>query len=243
MPTNFLSLPGEIRNKIYSYILLSEGVITLGPKQFYDDEPDQKSSFARHWMSIGPFLWQPIPELNILQVSKAINKETKSFFYSQNLINLALHDSSRVSQIFDQIGPESTSQLEHVLIHFPHTSGTSGQNLPFRTVDIAFEIFKLVRKHCTNLKKITTFVYRSPNVLPHFLSHQSGDAIRETMVEIDGLFRSIPSPREIVAKVWRCNHVIIWFVYPNTSEFMEREMERLGWRVEDLELECKWPER
>jgi hypothetical protein len=63
------------------------------------------------------------------------------------------------------------------------------------------------------------------------------------MVEIDGLFRSIPSPREIVAKVWRCNHVIIWFVYPNTSEFMEREMERLGWRVEDLELECKWPER
>lgn len=228
MPTNFLSLPGEIRNRIYGYILLTPGPVYINLKEFRCVQ--LRLRLVYDW-----WLW-PLnttkPDLNLFYVNRAIHKEAKSFFFSKNVFNFAASNTwTVVARIFEVLGRESVSQLEHVLIPFP---GIGGHPLPYGEVDQTLEIFKMVRNYCTNLKTITTAPYSDRFLDPRLTAGNTENAIRYTLTEVDSLFQSIPSLREIIVKVDTRRPSPTRDVHEYISDFVKTEMERLGWRLQGI---------
>jgi hypothetical protein len=130
------------------------------------------------------------------------------------------------------IGYDSVSQREHVMVQFRYTQG---EPLPGGYIDDVHETLKQVQKHCTNLKTLMTSPYRS-QALDQRLKpgHNSEDDIRKLLEWTDARFRSISSLREIVVRVRRRNCPAKGHRYNRISDFLELEMERLGWRLENI---------
>jgi hypothetical protein len=172
-------------------------------------------------------------DFNILYVSKYINKEAKSFFFSQNVFNFACIMGSAVSQVFAKIRPENLSQMEHVMIQFP-----GGRTRIMAGSDNTFMALKFVQGWCKNLKTLTVSPYWDERLDPRFKVGGGGgyseDAIRKSLKWYDVEFRAIRSLREIVVWVSRRKYPAEIYRYEEIGDFVEMEMERLGWRFENI---------
>jgi hypothetical protein len=157
MQTNFLDVPGEIRNKIYGYVMYYPGAIHLNFKEFVIPcYPDPKPRILYDWWLMRRYYKLRTLDLNLLFVSKVISKDEKSFFFSQNVFSFSWCDGPSTSRIFERIGLDNVSEIEQVLLQFPWTQG---EPLPFGDVDSALETLKQVQRYCKSLKTLTTAPY------------------------------------------------------------------------------------
>lgn len=170
--------------------------------------------------------------LNFLYVSKTVSKEAKSFFFSQNLFNFAWCGGSWTPRIFERIGLDSVSQMEHVMVQFPYTQG---EPMSSGFVDGSFQTLKLVQKHSTNLKILTTSFSLAQGLDQRLRPEESSeDDIRKHLEWADAQFRYIPSLLEIIVRVSRRDCPAEMYKYEQISDSLELEMERLGWRLENI---------
>lgn len=136
MSTNFLTLPSELRNIIYSQVLICP-------------RPIECYHHLRGW----GFLQAPLT-IGLLLANKAISLEAASYLYSQNRFSLVRCSAVEVSSFFSQIGPVNASNILVLEIELPRVHGPFGDNA--RLDSDSRGIYTAIQTNCTGLVTLTT---------------------------------------------------------------------------------------
>lgn len=119
----FFDLPGEIRNEIYSYLLVSKNAIDLWPlwstKRAYFDSVPFNNSFTRIFSQFTHGIYP-----NILLSCKSIHEEASSIFYGGNSFRFTERKAWVVLGMWlNTIGKTNTSYIQDISIHIPEHLG------------------------------------------------------------------------------------------------------------------------
>ena len=129
-PTNFLSLPGELRNQIYVYVLVDQDYIDLGT-----------------W-----FCPQPLfPQL--LRTNKTIHGEATKLFYTHNRFNFTMCDPELLPSFLDRIGPDNSKHIRHIRIDFPWFRALNPGDVTLS--DKSIRTLEKLKGCCANLRTLT----------------------------------------------------------------------------------------
>jgi hypothetical protein len=206
MATPFLSLPGEIRNQIYTRLLVS-------PKPL---------NYLFSKQGVAP---------NILYTNKIIHDEARSILYGCNWVDftggyLATLDFLR------RIGRDNAGLIQSIRIFFPafpvgemfkdDGGGDSSGEVVTRD-NIQPKMMSFLANHGVSPRRITTTWQSSAELLRQLDSLPGGAAaVDEKLALVDARFRLGESvPRDIVVEVY----------HNDISKDVERAMERYGWKV------------
>ncbi|KAF4763040.1 hypothetical protein N7455_010837 [Penicillium solitum] len=172
MPTSFLSLPAELRNEIYMYLLVRR-------------EP------------IDP--WNGYNGLvpNILSTNTKILHEARSLLYGENYFDFSGRRSLLVSQFLDDIGFVNASHILCIRIDFPRILGLN-DNANLDSLDIP----KRTQCYCTNLNKVIVASESTTELEYHLDSLDSPNIYAKVLAMIDAHFREISSLQDIVVEVY-----------------------------------------
>ncbi|KAJ5958449.1 uncharacterized protein N7479_005599 [Penicillium vulpinum] len=124
----FLSLPAELRNEIYKYLLV-------------------------YRQPIDPWYRCHGLEPNILCTNTKILHEARSILYAENCFELRASKSERIPEFLDTIGPINASHIQCVRIDFP-TPREHEDTVSLEEDSLC--ILEKVQHHCSNLKKVIT---------------------------------------------------------------------------------------
>jgi hypothetical protein len=135
MPTGFLSLPGEIRNEIYKYLVVQSEPI------LFDNELQA---------------WTGPRELeingNILYANKTIYHEASSLLYSLNTFYFYfVEETNEYEETFDFIGHKNASYIQNLCILLPSTDEVKSGGATMQGVIL---MLNLIERVCTSLKTI-----------------------------------------------------------------------------------------
>jgi hypothetical protein len=215
MSTNFLSLPGELRNNIYEQLLVLQEPIVCPTRPWRWHSPLR----ALH------------PEL--LLANKTVHREASSLLYAQNHFNLTMCTSEHVASFLDQIGRHNASHIRLICIDFPDFRDLGQPNVALE--DDSVRILAKIQSDCTNLSTLITSLASTDAMGLTLYALDSPQIAGEALALADARFRAISSLEEVVVKVYEdCPSVDI-----------RRKMEGHGWtisvteRVEDLDFD--WP--
>ena len=179
MSSNFFSLPGEIRNRIYELVLLHQEPI----------DP---------WIDCYPRLYNLTPKL--LHVNKDIHREASSLFYAQNRFDFTACTSEQVASFLRQIGPKNAGYIQHVHVgssDFPHLAP---DNIAFK--DDSLGTLAIIRSGCANLSTLTISMTRIHGMkLCEALDNPKFGI--EAMNLINTHIRAISSLQQIIIEVYR----------------------------------------
>ncbi|KAJ6132241.1 hypothetical protein N7471_007456 [Penicillium samsonianum] len=174
MPASFLSLPAELRNEIYMYLLVRS-------------EP------------IDP--WNGGHELvpNLLSTNTKILHEARSLLYGDNCFDLSRWESEIIAQFLDTIGFINASYLQCIRIDFPTL-----RELEYKVnleVD-SLRILEKIQCHCINLEKVITTSKSTTAMENQLDSFDSPKICEKALALVDARFREISSLQEIVIEVY-----------------------------------------
>ncbi|KAJ9129971.1 hypothetical protein NKR23_g12395 [Pleurostoma richardsiae] len=204
-PTSFLSLPSEIRNGIYNFILLYQ-------------EP------------INPWSHKNLT-LGLLRANMVIHDEAGSLFYGQNHFDFTDATAEEIGSFLQQIGSNNAGQIQHILIDFPEFLYLDPGDVILKegSVDILANIWN----GCANVSTLTTSLW-STNAMEVRLDNLEHHRIAfEALELVDTHFRAISSVREIILEVYQdgpSDHIRGlmrsrgWTI--NTTEYVEEEDSR-----------------
>lgn len=168
-PTSFLSLPRELRNMIYAYVLTDDEYIDLGP-------------WIHHSLSS-----------QFLRTNKTIHDESSEVLYSQNLFNFMYHSDELLS-FFDQIGAENSKHIRHIRIDFPTFRYLDPGKVTL--TEESTRVLEKLKDCCGNLRTLTTS-RSSTDGMEHRLDNlDHPNVVTEALKLVDAHFRAISSPRE-----------------------------------------------
>ncbi|KAF7590108.1 hypothetical protein BBP40_003264 [Aspergillus hancockii] len=176
MPANFLSLPGELRNEIYSYVLLREDLI----------DPC--------WLGDCGL------ELNVLRTNKTVYKEAKSLLYGQNHFDFTACSSHTIARFIDRIGHDSANHIQHVRIDFPvhrYLDDEDGME------EDSCRTLEKIQSGFTNLRTLATSPRSKGGLEPRLGPNGGPEIVTEVLAEIDAHFRAISSLQEIIVEVYK----------------------------------------
>ncbi|KAJ5191499.1 uncharacterized protein N7498_010484 [Penicillium cinerascens] len=174
MPTNFLTLPGEIRNKIYKYSLVRDRNINLWRMGTYRD------------IAAG-----------LLRVNRMIHHEARSILYGCNRFNFIADAPEHITEFLDKIGLTNANHLESIRIEFPHLQDHYDD---VRLEDDSLRILTAIQDHCTNLKTLIMSSYSiSMRMLSPSAPH-STEILAKVMALVDAHLKKIPSLQEIIVE-------------------------------------------
>lgn len=177
MSTNFLSLPSELRNKIYEQVLV-----------------DQES--INPWTR--PYPFRPLtPEL--LRANKTVHREASSLLYAQNRFNLTAHDSELVA-FLDQIDRNNANHIRHICIEFPKFRYLDRHDVTLE--DDSVRILAKIQSDCTNLSTLTTTLFSTDVMTLKLDALDSPNIVVEALALVNAHFRAISSLQEIVVEMY-----------------------------------------
>jgi hypothetical protein len=174
MTISFLSLPGEVRNKIYVYLLVI-------------DEPIEPHV---HWYL------ELKHRIKILRTNKTIHRETSSLFYSQNHFDISQCSPVCIMQFLNSIGHTNASYIQDLRVYFPIIHEDKG-NI---TIDRDFvAILEKLQGICTGVKILRTALDSSRYEYSQF----EGSVILDKMLGlVTPRFRAMASLQQIVGTVF-----------------------------------------
>ncbi|KAF2802378.1 uncharacterized protein BDZ99DRAFT_202143 [Mytilinidion resinicola] len=178
MSVNFLSLPSELRNKIYEEVLM-------------DQEPIDPWAL--------PYPFQPLT-MELLRVNKTIHREASSLLYAQNRFDLTVHSPELVDSFLDKIGRNNASHIRHICISFPEVRYLDLHDVTL--ADDSDHILAKIQTDCINLRTLTTSldsIYVTEGGLDET---GSPSIVVETFALVDSRLRAIPSLQEIIVEVY-----------------------------------------
>ncbi|KAL3417799.1 hypothetical protein PVAG01_10809 [Phlyctema vagabunda] len=177
MPTSFLSLPSELRNKIYALCLSCER--PLIPWNDYN-QPDGLA-------------------LGLLRTNKAIQVEANSIFYASNLFDLSESHPYYVTAFFETIGSRNADRIRHIRLYLPRIEDLDSGHFVLERNDMA--IVELVQEYCTNLITLTAYRDIEDDMELILDEVDNQELITEALQQLDAHFRAIPSLQEIILEV------------------------------------------
>ncbi|KAJ5288045.1 hypothetical protein N7478_003731 [Penicillium angulare] len=127
MPASFLSLPAELRNEIYKYLLVCRNPINP---------------------------WGTGHELasNLLSTNTTILYEASSLLYGNNCFDLTSLSPKLISEFLNAIGLVNASHLQCIRIDFPEFRNFEDEV----SFEDNLHTLAMIQAYCTNLKYITT---------------------------------------------------------------------------------------
>lgn len=173
MPVSFLSLPAELRNEIYSYLLIRR-------------EP------------INP--WNGDHELhpNILFTNTAILHEARALLYGHNCFDLTW-EHGHISEFLDAIGFINASHLQCIRINFP-TLGDLEDEVNLE--EGSLHVLEKIQSQCTNIKKLITDSESTNTMEVQLDLFDSPTICARALAMIAARFGAISSLQEIVVEVY-----------------------------------------
>lgn len=205
----FLSLPIDLRNRIYRQVLALPHPLFL-----FQDPGCPVESFAPE---------KPPQWLALLFADRQISKESRAILYSTN--EFALKEGTKcqgslLQSFLDCIGSVNTGFLSHLRMDFPAIERGDGQAGEIRIREDGLQTLRLLQEQCTNLKTLETLIYGPNNSL---ITDQETNSrfLRDALQDIDTQFRAIGTLNRIIVRVCSGSPA------PPTIGFMQQ----LGWIV------------
>ena len=216
MSTNFLSLPSELRNKIYEQLLVLEEPIVCP---------------THPWR---PYSLLQMLHPELLLANKTVHREASSLLYAQNHFDLTTCTFEHVASFLDQIGHNNASYIRLICIDFPDFRDLGQSNVTLK--DDSVRILAKIQSDCTNLSTLITSL-DSTNAMELKLDALDSPRIAgEALALVDARFRAISSLKEVVVKVYE----------DGPSVDIRKKMEGHGWtinvteRVEESDLDISF---
>lgn len=214
----FLSLPLEIRNKIYNHLLT-----ILHPIYIFQDRPNSSNieSFVPE-ISQRTGFWTVL-----LYVNRQISVEARAILYGENQFqlmeldtkHLEAHTPSLLKSFLEYIGHVNAASLSYLCIKFPAIEENSGGFQSTRRIRIrkdGLQKLLLLRSACTGLR-ILEMVFTGG------LVGTGAESVREVLQEIDMHFQAFPSLSRIIIRI------LDRTLYPSAT--VRNIMQDLGWTV------------
>lgn len=173
MPASFLSLPAELRNEIYRYLLVSGDPIIPWSK--------------RHELAS-----------NLLSTNTMILHEASSLLYGNNCFDLSSSSPILICDFLATIGLVNASHLNGIRISFPEFHDV-GEEVSLE--EESLRALTKIQKYCTDLKSITATA-PSTYWMGIQLSVDSPSICDRALDLVDAHFRAITSLQEIVVEVY-----------------------------------------
>ncbi|KAL3459186.1 hypothetical protein BJX64DRAFT_206698 [Aspergillus heterothallicus] len=174
MPTSFLDLPGELRNKIYDIALVR-------------DEPIDPRYGC---LNLVPTL---------LATNRTILHESRSFLYGENIFDLTASHPQLISEFLDEIGCSNAGHIRRLAINFP-TLCDFDNNV--RLADDSSSLLDTIGSACINMVMIMIPVDSTETLELTLDDLDSPKAAGEALALIDARFRKIQTLQEIVVEAY-----------------------------------------
>lgn len=179
MPTNFLSLPSELRNDIYEQVL-------GGSKHCI------KLSSIRNPETRGP-----IPGL--LLANKSISLEAASVLYAATCFDFDDSTSKSVVAFLDQIGRRNASFILDLRVDFPTFDDPYCERMALEEENEA--VLAKIHDFCKSLRTITTVQRSTDAMIWQLVSVDYHVLYAIALGLVDERFRSVASLREVIVEV------------------------------------------
>ncbi|KAL4886850.1 hypothetical protein BJY04DRAFT_176702 [Aspergillus karnatakaensis] len=128
-PPTFLTLPSELRNKIYTTLLVRNEPLKIW----------------HHEANIDP---------TILRVNKQIHQEASFQLYSRNTFDFA-GGFYLLTHFADGMGKENASLIGHIRLEFPTLDRVSPRSNIFKISDFSARVLGRIQSHFVNVKNLT----------------------------------------------------------------------------------------
>ncbi|KAF2864922.1 hypothetical protein BDV95DRAFT_600118 [Massariosphaeria phaeospora] len=176
MPTSFLSLSSELRNKIYELVLL-------------------------HEQPIGPYLENYEEHTpGLFRTNKLVHREASSLFYAQNRFVVCGRDAEEVVSFLDQIGGINAAYIRHIWVSFP---GFVDLKPEIITMEEKAEcILAKIQSECPHLHTLTTDLHSTAIVEAKLDRLDNPIIVDEALKLVDTRFRAIPSLQHIIVMLY-----------------------------------------
>jgi hypothetical protein len=178
MPTNFLSLPSELRNRIYELCLLRQEPID--PWIDYNQRQE--------------------PTPGLLCANKTVHCEANSLFYAQNRFDFTTATSENVASFLKTIGRNNADYIQHIRINFPNFLYLDPGDVTLE--DDSVGILANIQSSCTNLSTLTMSLYSTNAMELRLDALDNPKIVTETLTLVDTRFRAISSLQKIIVEVY-----------------------------------------
>lgn len=216
MPTNFLSLPRELRDQIYAYVLVDEEHI----------EPST-------WIIAS---YRP----QILLTNKMIHAEATEIFYTHNCFAFTGHSGDDlVDSFFARIGRENSKYIRHVRINFPMFKYLDPSDVSLTEKSVG--VLEKLRDCCGNLRTLTTSRYSTYDTERRLDIFEHPEIIAEAIKHVDTHFQAISSAQKKSSSSLDHDSIcgvlsIIVEIYANSFDGdTKKGMESHGWILDVAE--------
>ncbi|OBT62364.1 hypothetical protein VE03_08466 [Pseudogymnoascus sp. 23342-1-I1] len=218
MPVNFLTLPRELRDKIYELCLLHEEPISPWVDCRY--QPTRPWDYLHHHLRLSP---------RLLGVNKIINLEASLILY-QNSFDLDMGTPERIALFFETIGHNNAGNIRRIYVNFPTLCYLEPGNVAFDEGDSC--ILASIQRNCVNLKTITTTLESTNDMEVKLDACDNLKIVDEALTLVDTSFRAISSLQDI--------HLQAYMDAP--SDYIRSRMKQHGWTVFVVERVEEWEE-
>lgn len=176
--TNFLSLPSELRNKIYQLVLVQQEPIV--PHFDY---------YQRHTLT---------PEL--LRTNKTVHREASSLLYAQNRFDFTMFTSEHVASFLEQIGRNNANYIRHIHVDFPNFLHLDPHDVTLE--DDSDRILAKIQSDCTTLSTLTTSLDSTNDMELRLDALDNYNIVAKALAVVDTRFKAILSLQEIIVEVY-----------------------------------------
>ena len=217
VPTSFFSLPRELRNQIYAYVLVDE-------------------DYINPWDWNYPHMLFP----QLLRTNKTLHDEAAEVLYAHNRFNFAECHPDRVCLLLDKIGTDNLKHMRHVRIGFPMIRYLGPGHA--RLADESVRVRDRLKDCCSNLRKLTIST-SSINMMKRgfaYLDHLEV-ATMEALELVNAHFRDISPLQETPSQDHDNSRPAMSIAVEGYEDDLDsdtrREMESCGWILDLVERE------
>ncbi|KAF7908516.1 uncharacterized protein EAF01_004271 [Botrytis porri] len=176
MSTNILSLPRELRNKIYEELLVCESFIEI----------DSELRFLPRNLTQG-----------LLFTCRTIHGEATSVFYAQNSFEFDLWDAQG---LLNKIGPINASYIRHIATTFPSFYDLEPSSIELEASDS--QDLLQIQNDCTSLITLETDLESTNTWLIKLDGLDNLNIVAEALALVNSRFRAIPSLQSITVNLY-----------------------------------------
>jgi hypothetical protein len=178
-PTTLLSLPSELRNKIFELALVRQNSINPW------NDWDQFEEFT----------------VGLLRTNRTILREASSIFYTQNHFDFTMGNPRNIASFLEQIGSNNASYIRHICIEFPTFRSMDLGNVVIS--EDSRSILADIHRYCTNLGTLTTSLYSTNAAELDLEALDNNHIVDEAIMLVHAAFRALPSTPEIILEVYK----------------------------------------
>lgn len=173
---SFLSLAGEVRNKIYEMALLRTNPI------------DPWNLF---WEHLTP---------GLLRSNQAIHREASSVLYGRNIFDFTTAESDDIVSFLEQIGSKNAGHIRHMLIEFPSFLHLDPEEVTLE--HDAVRMLEHMQQACSNLSNITTSLSSTDSMEVRLDNLENHKVATDALELVNTHFQNIPSLQKITVEVY-----------------------------------------